>query len=584
MAALFRRRAASEAPAVYLSTAPPELPEGLSYESKDGVLVARNTSKRKSMVTKAVTMNATWKPRWFVLSGDSLRCYTHRQDGSQPELRGYHQLQSCIVVGELEPRELKDKSVPKHALMATFKIVSKGGQPPPLYVHAVDEQEKLRWVEAIMQNIYLASNPRGGRFAEAGLPPPQTAGGARSPTGAFGSSGVSGGGGSSDSVTDAARPRAQTTMLGGMAQQRQSTEEGIAPPRNWGAKKGAFPPPPPPRKAASDTQLASTRHRAATEANGSREAGRRGSATRQAIVHAFAPWTGAWVQRRNSQRSSERRSSDGEPIAPPAVDPGGRGGGKARRGGGVGRDTVPARSNRAQSTPALSPDRDRSSMADDGDESSEEERDGAEASASWLNRRRGSLLGRAATVGNLFAGGGRRSSRGDADSSFSRQSWPDAPPPRAGAAEQPAPVSSGPSRWPSGRMRQSTTASNDAASTISHSVEGGVRGRASIFEVRPPRPGAAEQPAPVSSGPSRWPSGRMRQSTTASNDAASTISHSVEGGVRGRASIFERQPPAHEGGDISSVAGMQLKLRDPRPAATEAYSPRGREKMQSTSL
>ena len=140
MAALFRRRAASEAPAVYLSTAPPELPEGLSYESKDGVLVARNTSKRKSMVTKAVTMNATWKPRWFVLSGDSLRCYTHRQDGSQPELRGYHQLQSCIVVGELEPRELKDKSVPKHALMATFKIVSKGGQPPPLYVHAVDEQ------------------------------------------------------------------------------------------------------------------------------------------------------------------------------------------------------------------------------------------------------------------------------------------------------------------------------------------------------------------------------------------------------------------------------------------------------------
>ena len=130
------------------------------------------------------------------------------------------------------------------------------------------------------------------------------------------------------------------------------------------------------------------------------------------------------------------------------------------------------RSNRAQSTPALSPDRHRSSMADDGDESSEE-RDGAEASASWLNRRREACSAVQRRRATCLRGWAREQPRGRRFELLS-PIWPDAPPPRAGAAERLRLYPR--ARWPSGRMRQSTTASNDAASTISHSVEAAFAG------------------------------------------------------------------------------------------------------------
>ena len=105
-------------------------------------------------------------------------------------------------------------------------------------------------------------------------------------------------------------------------------------------------------------------------------------------------------------------------------------------------------------------------------------------------------------------------------------------------------------------MRGEATAASDAKATIRHSVNGGVKGRVSIFE--------AAAAAPTVSDPMAIDLSEMsRGARSASTDAlAGARDHSVD-----------------------AALGLTNETRSVRSASNDsAYSPRGRTRMQSTSL
>ena len=76
VATLLRRNSSDETLVVVQQHAP-ALPPGLEFAALEGVLMAKSS---KSSFKSAVISSA-WKPRYFVLSDDTLRWYTHRRDG-----------------------------------------------------------------------------------------------------------------------------------------------------------------------------------------------------------------------------------------------------------------------------------------------------------------------------------------------------------------------------------------------------------------------------------------------------------------------------------------------------------------------
>jgi hypothetical protein len=557
---------------------PPVLPEGLTFESREGMLTTRSSSKKR----------VSWKPRWFALSADALRWYTHRNDGTVPQLRGFLKLQSVTLTTELDPRELKAMSVPKHGSLLCFKIETRSGNPPPLFVHTADFGEKQRWVSALERNIYLASNPRGGVYASNGfqqlmLPgaapaPAPSAAGSRCVSSALGD-GVLGGdavatqrrraqtalpnpsafaalaaaerASRSSSATPAAGDDAGDDGVGGRGGRDGGSGSGsccgdaegpkgdacesrhsASEPTRWGAKRGFFPPPPPPKQAKSDSEAINRSRRAATTA----------AATGRGVVHAFRPWVVGWVPRRSSARDSPSgRASHGSFGRSKR-----KGGGGGPTGGDVDGESAP----RSPGSPAGRSDGEGSWRAESSS-SSEDDVDGvAEATSSWVRRRQQAMRQRAQTIGSFFSSS---SSFSRSSSNRSRQSQQedgdggggDAAPADVRLSPQKpalarsddivdqlhslAVAAAGPSKWPSGRQRAATTASAEATAAVAQT--GGVRDRAQLFERRPPVPhvvppadpiaAAARAPAPAGSPATAEPAASGQQSGTRSRSKSS---------------------------------------------------------------
>ena len=219
MRRLGRRRSSNNA-LQFTHGAPAPLPEGLNFEAKEGMLMTRSTkrSRTTSAIRSAVSSSSAWKPRWFILSNDSLRWFTHKQNGAEPEHRGHVFLASATLNANPDPRELKSLSAPKHAPLLCVKLSSPTLQQP-LYVYAADLAEKGQWVSAIESNIYLANNPRGGVYAATGF------GEARSRT-------DSGGEARAVSAAPEARTRIAASCISGGSPSSSDISAGGSPPPN----------------------------------------------------------------------------------------------------------------------------------------------------------------------------------------------------------------------------------------------------------------------------------------------------------------------------------------------------------------
>ena len=149
---------------------PVALPQGLTFDELEGVLTACCSKTRfaSTRSLRSAAGHSSWKARWFALSGDVLTWYTHCTDGSTPELRGQLPLQHAELVENVNAQEVRVQALPRSLSAALcLKVASTRG--PPLYVHATDETDKALWLNALKKNIYLATNPRGGRYAAAGF-------------------------------------------------------------------------------------------------------------------------------------------------------------------------------------------------------------------------------------------------------------------------------------------------------------------------------------------------------------------------------------------------------------------------------
>ena len=111
--------------------------------------------------------------RFFVLATDALLYYASEQVRLQPQppVRGHMSLQGLTLTRSLDERELRALQPPRAFAQFVIKLApqdeAQGGRP--LYLHATNEREYLKWCDALQHNIYLTNNPRGGRFAATGF-------------------------------------------------------------------------------------------------------------------------------------------------------------------------------------------------------------------------------------------------------------------------------------------------------------------------------------------------------------------------------------------------------------------------------
>ena len=162
-----RRRSSSSSSATYVS-AVPQLPAGLQWETLEAPLWLCGRTRSATKAFRSGRLR--WKPRHFELSADTLRWYTHRRDGSVPELRGQLYLQEARLTTEVDSKDLKAHAAPKQAFNLCFRLTPKASSnQSSLYIHASSDEEKGRWTQALEHNIYLATNPRGGALAADGF-------------------------------------------------------------------------------------------------------------------------------------------------------------------------------------------------------------------------------------------------------------------------------------------------------------------------------------------------------------------------------------------------------------------------------
>ena len=209
------------------------------------------------------------------------------------------------------------------------------------------------------------------------------------------------------------------------------------------------------------------RGRAVTDDAGDASASGRVRST--SVVHAFAPWRSvSWL--RGARKSRRSTDSDDSRRSDAVEHPNGFG------------KLFASRLSRSS----------RQSRASEDASSSEDEDAPAEASASWIARRRDGVRSRAHTVSGIFAVGRTSGRSSRADAADDKPSPPRGSPgasgatsgrSAAGAGDGASMVTSGGARqWPSGRMRAATSAAAEAALQIQQAV--GVRQRLSRFEVK----------------------------------------------------------------------------------------------------
>jgi len=163
------RRNSSEG--VVIQRGASQLPAGLRYKRVEGALSKKSRDRQK--IARRLSNDSGWRVRFFVLENDALLYYASEQVRLQPQppVRGHMSLQGLTLTRSLDERELRALQPPRAFAQFVIKLApqdeAQGGRP--LYLHATNEREYLKWCDALQHNIYLTNNPRGGRFAATGF-------------------------------------------------------------------------------------------------------------------------------------------------------------------------------------------------------------------------------------------------------------------------------------------------------------------------------------------------------------------------------------------------------------------------------
>ena len=158
-----RRRAQSRPPLLVHTQSAPVLPTGLAFRELEGRLHTRVRQRRATSALPGKLAPAAWKLRRFILEDDVLRWY--KSDGRTE--RGRVRLESASFSASLDAKEARAVAVPKELQGLAFKLSCATHEP--LFLHTSTFDEWRRWTDALQHNVYLATNPRGGDFANAGF-------------------------------------------------------------------------------------------------------------------------------------------------------------------------------------------------------------------------------------------------------------------------------------------------------------------------------------------------------------------------------------------------------------------------------
>ena len=151
------RRNSSEG--VVIQRGASQLPAGLRYKRVEGALSKKSRDRQK--IARRLSNDSGWRVRFFVLENDALLYYASEQVRLQPQppVRGH---MSPQLTRSLDERELRALQPPRAFAQFVIKLAPQtGAGGRPLYLHATNEREYLKWCDALQHNIYLTNNLRG---------------------------------------------------------------------------------------------------------------------------------------------------------------------------------------------------------------------------------------------------------------------------------------------------------------------------------------------------------------------------------------------------------------------------------------